>query len=166
MGVEIYPLLNSVPIKGDTKMYDILSNHKVELVRSGAIQNAGAGSAVPATPLNLFSGGLANRCLLIIDVSVVASGGSLVVAAQDSPDGTTYDEDFATSESITETGIYTMVIDDPNQYLKFVPTVSDAAVTWSAVLVTFEEQRRPVTQAGTDLTVTYGTGRKAKVATA
>ena len=146
-------------------MYDILSNHKVELIRSGAAQTPGA-STVPATAIDLFSGGLANRALLIVDVSAVAGGGSLVLVATDSEDGTNYDADFATAATITATGIYTMVIDDPSRYLKITATCADANVTWSAVLVTFEEQRRPVTQSGTNLAVTYGTGRKPKVATA
>lgn len=146
-------------------MYDILSNHKVELIRSGAVQTPGA-ATVPATALNLHSGGLANRALLIIDVSAVATNGDLTIVAQDSSDGTTYDADFATIANITAVGLYTAVIDDPNKFIRFAATVADANVTWGAYLVTFEEQRRPVTQAGTNLAITYGTDRKPKVATA
>ena len=147
-------------------MYDILSNHKVEILRSVAIENAGAAANSPATEIDLFTGGLANRALLIIDVTTVASGGTLDIVVQDSSDDTTYDADFMTIPQITEAGLYLVVIDDPNRYLRFAATVADANVTWSAVLVTFEEQRRPVTQAGTTLAVTYGTDRKPKVATA
>jgi hypothetical protein len=146
-------------------MYDILSNNKVALVRSGAAQTPGTIS-VPATPLNLWDGGLANRALLIVDVSAVATNGDLTIIAQDSADGTNYDADFATVANITATGLYLVVIDDPNQYLRFSCVCADANVTWSGVLVTFEEQRRPVSQPGTELAVTYGTGRKPKVATA
>lgn len=143
-------------------MYDILSNHRVEKVRSGAAQTPG--SADQAT-IDLFSNGLANRALLIIDVSAVATNGDLTIVCKDSDDNSTFDADFATVANITATGLYVAVIDDPARYLKFAATVADANVTWSAILVTFEEQRRPVTQTGTNLAVTYGTGRKPKVAT-
>jgi len=146
-------------------MFDILSNHKAIRVRSGAAQSAGA-ETVPASAIDLFSGGLANRGLLVIDVSAVASGGKLDIVATDSPDNDTYDADFATIAQITAAGLYLAVIDDPERYLKFVATVTTNDVTWGAYFITFEEQRRPVTQPGTVKAVTYGTGRKPKVATA
>lgn len=146
-------------------MYDILSNHKVEILRSVAIENAGAAANSPATEIDLFTGGLANRALLIIDVTTVASGGTLDIVVQDSSDDTTYDADFMTIPQITEAGLYLVVVDDPNRYLRLLHDVDTAAVTWGAYLVTFEEQRRPVTQSGTTLTPVYGTDRKPKVAT-
>lgn len=146
-------------------MYDILSNHKALRVRSCASQSAGA-VTVPASALDLFSGGLANRGLLVIDVSAVATNGKLDIVAVDSSDDSTYDDDFATIAQITAAGVYLVAIDDPNRYLKFTATVTTDAVTWGAFLITFEEQRCPVTQSGTTLAVTYGEGRKPKVATA
>lgn len=146
-------------------MYDILNNHRALRIRSGAVQSAGAESG-PAAAIDLFSNGLANRALLIIDVSAVASGGKLDIVAVDSDDNSSFDADFAAVAQITAAGVYLAVIDDPARYLQFVATVTDANVTWGAVLVTFEEQRRPVTQSGTALAVTYGAGRKPKVATA
>ena len=143
-------------------MYDILSNHRVEKVRSGGAQTPG--SADQAT-IDLFSNGCANRALLVVDVSAVVTDGDLTIVCKDSDDNSTFDADFATLANITETGLYVAVIDDPARYLKIAATVADANVTWSAILVTFEEQRRPVTQTGTELAVTYGTGRKPKVAT-
>jgi len=147
-------------------MKDILSNHRVEILRSVAIENAGAAANSPATEIDLFTNGLANRALLIIDVTTVAEGGTLDIVVQDSSDDTTYDADFITLPQITETGLYLAVVDDPNRYLRLLHDVDTAAVTWGAYLVTFEEQRGPVTQTGTVLTGTYGSGRSPKVATA
>ena len=145
-------------------MYDILSNNKVVKVRASSAQTPGTATS-PAQAIDLFSGGLANRALLIIDVTAVAVGGKLTITAQDSNDNSTFDADFITFAQITATGFYLAVIDDPERYLRFSATVADANVTWNAYLITFEEQRRPVTQsADAVLAATYGTGRKAKVA--
>jgi len=147
-------------------MYDILSNHRIARLRSVADETAGAAANSPATEIDLFTGGLANRALILIDVTTVASGGTLDIVVQDSSDDSTYDTDFLTIPQITAAGLYLVVVDDPNRYLRLLHDVDTNTVTWGAYLITFEEQRRPVTQAGTVLTGTYGTGRKPKVATA
>lgn len=147
-------------------MFDILGNHKFLRVRSVADEAAGAAANSPATEIDLFTGGLANRALLLIDVTSVGTGGTLDLIVQDSPDDTTYDADFLTIPQITAAGLYLVVVDDPERYLRLNHDVDTDTVTWGAYLITFEEQRRPVTQAGTTLTGTYGTGRKPKVATA
>lgn len=146
-------------------MYDILSNHKVEIIRSVADEVAGAAANSPATEIDLYTNGLANRALLVIDVVDVNTTGTLALIVQDSDDDSTYDADFMTIPTITEAGLYLVVIDDPKRYLRVNHDVDTATVKWGAYLITFEEQRRPVTQSGTVLTATYGAGRKPKVAT-
>ena len=145
-------------------MYDILSNHKVEVICSVASQDVGNGT-FPTTEIDLFTDGLANRLLLIIDVTSVGTGGTLDLVAQDSEDDATYDADFVTFAQIDEAGTYIAVIDDPNRYFRVKATVGTDGVTWGAYMVTFEEQRRPVAQSETTITGTYGTGRTPKVAT-
>jgi len=147
-------------------MYDIISNNKVEIIRSVADEAAGAAANSPTTEIDLYTGGLANRALLIIDVTSVGTGGTLDLVVQDSDDDSTYDADFITIPQITETGLYLVVIDDPKRYLRVNHDVDTDTVNWGAYLVTFEEQRCPVTQTGTVLTGTYGSGRSPKVATA
>lgn len=147
-------------------MYDILNNHRVMVVRSVATEAAaGAAANSPASELDLHTYGLANRALLVIDVTDVGTGGVLDLIVQDSPDDITYDADFITIPQITETGLYLVVVDDPDRYLRVNHNTTTDAVTWGAYLMTFEEQRRPVAQMGSVLTGTYGTGRKPKVAT-
>jgi hypothetical protein len=146
-------------------MYDMFSNHRFLRVRSTADETAGAAANSPASAIDLFSNGMANRAMLLIDVTDVNTTGTLDLIVQDSEDNSTFDEDFLTIPQITEAGLYLVEIDDPNRYLRLNHDVDTATVNWGAYLITFEEQRRPVTQSGTKLTPTYGTGRRAKVAT-
>ena len=61
-------------------MFDILSNHRAEKIRALASQIIGA---TASTAIDLFSNGMAGRALLIIDVTSVGTGGTLVLTAQD-----------------------------------------------------------------------------------
>lgn len=146
-------------------MYDILSNHRVMVVQDHASEAAGS-AAANTSSIDLFTYGLANRALMIINVTSVGTGGTLDLIVQDSDDDSIFDADFLTIPQITDTGLYLVVIDDPARYMRVNHDAGTDAVAWSAYLVTFEEQRRPVAQQGAVLTGTYGTGRKPKVATA
>ena len=147
-------------------MFDILNNHRIEIMLS--VQQKSAGDAVNYPSDNGFdlweNNQLPNRALIIVDVQTVATGGSLILIVQDSTDQSTWDEDYITCETIDEAGLYFIDVNDPYRYIRLNGDVDDAAVTWGAYLITFEDQRRPVTQSGSTLTLTYGTGRTPKVA--
>jgi hypothetical protein len=155
-------------------MFDILSNHRVEILKSLAAQSAGAETWPTAGYFDMWATGTAppplqyqrpQRALFIIEVSAVASNGTLVLvfADCDTSDGS-YDADFATCTTITATGLYLVDLPDFKRYLKCVATNAVANVTWGGMMVTFEDRWRPVDQSGTALTITYGTGRKGRVA--
>lgn len=144
-------------------MYDILSNHKV--IEAVAIGELAVG-AETSTAVDLFTGGCANRLLVLVDVTSVGTGGTLDLIIQDSTDDSTYDADFVTVDQIDATGLYMFVVDDPNRYVKVNATAGTDAVSYGVKFVTFEEQRRPVTQSVDMAAVTYGEGRTSKVASA
>lgn len=150
-------------------MYDILNNNRVSRVRSVAVEAFGdaAANAPTANGINLRSDNqLPNRALLVIDVSAVATNGTLDLIVQDSPDGTTWDADFITIPQITAAGLYLVEIDDPEKFVRLNHDAKIANVTWGAYLITFENQRCPVKQDGSVLAGVYGAGRKPKVAAA
>lgn len=149
-------------------MYDIFSNHKIVNLRSHAEQTAGAayqpsssGSDLMAeNPNFLGQRERTRRGLLLIEVTSVGTGGTLNIIVQDSPDGTTWDADFATLTQITATGLYVADIKDIERYIRLAATAATDTVAWNAKMVGFEAARRPVYQAdSTELTVTKGTGR-------
>lgn len=155
-------------------MFDILSNHRVEVLKAIASQSAGAETWPTAGYFDMWATGVAppalqyqraQRALFIIDVTTVASNGTLVLVFQDcdTADGT-YDVDFATCTTITATGLYLVDLPDFKRFLRCVATNATANVTWGGYMVTFEERFRPVQQTGTALTITYGTGRYGRVA--
>lgn len=144
-------------------MFDIMSNHKIVYVRAHASQGI---STVVSAVVDLMAEaehGLHERNtggLLLIEVTDVNSTGTLDIVVQDSPDGVTYDADFATIEQITAAGLYAVVLKGMNRYVRFSSVVASAAVVWGAIGVSFDAERRPVKQASaTELEVTYGTGR-------
>lgn len=145
-------------------MFDILSNHKIARLRTPAEQSASAANQPSDDGLDMWTANqLPNRALIIVDVYAVAEGGSLTIIGQDSTDQSTWDEDWCTLTAITATGLYVADVADFYRYLRLNATVADAAISWGAWVVTFEDQRRPVTQTGTTLSCTYGTGRSGKV---
>lgn len=148
-------------------MFDILSNNRFEIIQSSTAE-AAAGAAANAPSDNGFdlwaNDQLPNRCLILLDVTNVGTGGELDLIVQDSADGTTWDTDFITVDTIDAKGLYLIEVDDPKRYLRLNHNTTTDAVTWAAYLITYENQRRPVTQSGTAPTLTYGTGRSAKVA--
>ena len=97
------------------------------------------------------------------DVGSVGTDGTLDLIIQDSPDQSTWDADFITVAQITAAGLYLIEVYDPNRYIRVNANVSVDAVVWACLFMTYENQRRPVTQVGTSPTLTYGTGRKPKV---
>lgn len=146
-------------------MYDILNNYKFGFFQQASADGAGAAANAPNdNGIDLWTANqLPNRVLAIIDVGVVASGGTLTLVFQDSSDRSTWDVDFLTCAAITAAGFYLVEIFDPNRYLRCNVTVGTNTVTWSGLFMTFENQRRPVTQTATTIVPTYGTGRKPKV---
>lgn len=146
-------------------MYDILSNYAFGYFQQAVSDAAGAAANAPDDDgIDLWANTqLPNRVLLIADVGDVGTGGTLDLIVQDSADQSTWDEDFLTIDQITEAGLYLVEIFDPMRYLRLNVNVTTDAVVWSALYMTFENQRRPVTQIGTALTPTYGTGRTPKV---
>lgn len=155
-------------------MFDILSNHRVETLKSLALQGAGAAVLPGAGYFDMWASGVAppplqyaraQRALFIIDVSIVVATGTLTLVFQDcdTSDGT-YDADFATCATITATGLYLVDLPDFRRYLRCTATVANANVTWGASMVTFENRWRPVDQSGSAVVLTYGSGRSGRVA--
>ena len=146
-------------------MFDIMNNYKFGYFQQAVSDSSGAAANAPDNDgVDLWTANqLPNRVLLIADVGSVGTGGTLDIIVQDSSDKSTWDVDFLTVAQIDEAGLYLVEIFDPMRYLRLNVTVGTDAVVWSALYMTFENQRRPVTQIGTVPTVTYGTGRKPKV---
>jgi hypothetical protein len=155
-------------------MFDILSNHRVEILKSLTLQGAGSAVLPGGTYFDMWATGAAppplqyqraQRALFVIDVTIVVATGTLTLVFQDcdTSDGT-YDADFATAATITETGLYLVDLPDFKRYLRCTATVANANVTWAGYMVTFEERFRPVQQTGSALALTYGTGRYGRVA--
>lgn len=155
-------------------MFDILSNHNVKLLKAHAVQSAGAVVWPSAGYFDMWATGSAppalqyqrpQRALIIVDVSVVASGGTQILVFQDCETAAgTYDADFATAVTITAAGLYLIDLPDFRRFLRCTATNGTANVTWGASLVTFEDRWRPVDQSGTVLALTYGVGRYGRVA--
>jgi hypothetical protein len=142
-------------------MYDILTNHKVCQLRVSAAQDIGTANQLAIDLQEINSAGIRERStelLVIIEVSDI-NGGTLTIVGIDAvPGSTEFDLDYATAEAITANGLYLIEISNIKGEFKLRSTVADAAVTWSAVGVSFNPQRRPVVQTdGTELAVTYGT---------
>ena len=148
-------------------MYDILNNYTFGYFQQAVSDAAGAAANAPSdNGIDLWANTqLPNRVLFIADVGSVGSGGTLDLIIQDSKDQSIWDADFLTIAQITAAGLYLVEIFDPERYLRVNVTVGTDAVVWSGLYMTFENQRRPVTQIGTTLIPTYGTGRKPKVGT-
>lgn len=143
---------------------DILANNKFGDLRVHASQDVGAANQLEIDLMELSdSPGIRERTskgLILIEVTAVAEGGTLDLIVKDSPDGTTYDADFATLPQIDSTGLYAAVVDGINRYFYLAATVGTAAISWGAKFIGFEAQRRPVKQSDiTELAVTYGSGR-------
>jgi hypothetical protein len=148
-------------------MYDILNTHRVEEFIPSAAESFGdaAANAPDDNGVDLWANKqLPNRMLLLISVTAVGEGGTLDLIVQDSPDKTTWDADFITIPQITATGLYLVVVDDPNRYVRINHDVGTADITFGVTALTFENQRLPVTQSGTALVGVYGDGRSGKVA--
>lgn len=150
-------------------MYDPLKNHRLGAflsVQSIAIGADNYPVAMVDDGWDLWANNqLPNRMIIAIDVQSVGTNGTLDIIVQDSEDLVTWDVDFITAAQITVAGYYTIDVNDMHRYIRLNGTVATDAVVWGAYFITFEDQRRPVTQAFTALTLTYGTGRTPKVAT-
>lgn len=144
---------------------DILSNYAFGYFQQASSDAAGAAANAPTdNGVDLMANNqLPNRVVLIIDVGDVGTDGTLDIIVQDSEDRTTWDTDFLTIAQITAAGLYIVEVFDPMRYIRLNVTVATDAVVWSGLYMTAENQRRPVTQIGTVLTPTYGTGRTPKV---
>lgn len=147
-------------------MFDLVNNYKFGYFQQAVSDANGAAANAPDdNGVDLWADEqLPNSIVLIADVGSVGGGGTLDIIVQDSPDQSTWDVDFLTIAQIDAAGLYCCQVFDPERYIRLNVTVGTNAVVWSALFMTFENQRRPVTQQATFLTPTYGTGRKPKVA--
>jgi hypothetical protein len=131
----------------------------VHAAASMAAANAAANSPGD-TGVDLWSGGLPDKLVLLIQVTSVGSGGLLDLIVQDSEDRSTWDADFVTLPQISATGVYIAVINNPKQYVRVNANSTTDAVAFSILGLTYDEKRRPVTQpTGAVLTVTYAANR-------
>ena len=146
-------------------MYDIKNNYKFGYFQQAVSDAAGAAANAPDDDgIDLWTENqLPNSLVLLVDVGSVGTGGTLDLIVQDSTDQSTWDADFLTLDQIIAAGLYACVIFDPYRYIRLNVNVSVDAVVWSGLFMTYENQRRPVTQQATFVTPTYGTGRKPKV---
>jgi hypothetical protein len=147
-------------------MFDMLNNYKFGYFQQASADSAGAAANAPDDDgIDLWTANqLPNSLIILADVGSVGTGGTLNLIIQDSADQSTWDADFITVAEIDEAGLYLIEVYDPMRYIRVNATVGTDTVTWSCLFMTFENQRRPVTQVGTTPTLTYGDGRKAKVA--
>jgi len=147
-------------------MFDMLSNYKFGYFQHAVSDAAGAAANAPDDDgVDLWTATqLPNSLLILADVGSVGTDGTLDLIIQDSPDQSTWDADFITVAQITAAGLYLIEVYDPKRYIRVNANVSVDAVVWSCLYMTYENQRRPVTQVGTKPTLTYGTDRVAKVA--
>ena len=146
-------------------MFDMLNNYKFGYFQQAVSDAAGAAANAPDDDgVDLWADvQLPNSLLILADVGSVGSSGTLDLIIQDSPDQSTWDADFITVAQITAAGLYLIEVYDPMRYVRVNVTVAVDAVVWACLFMTYENQRRPVTQVGTVPTLTYGTGRTPKV---
>jgi hypothetical protein len=150
-------------------MYDIFSNNKISLLRNSAQQTPGTATQLEVNmqDKNAVVGNYerSNRALIILDVTAVASNGTLDITIEDylfNSKGVAgeWDVDFATIPQITEAGLYAFEIRNFGSKLRLSGKCTTANITWNAILIGFEATRRPVEQAdATVLTATYATDR-------
>ena len=146
-------------------MFDMLNNYKFGYFQQAVSDTAGAAANAPDDDgVDLWADvQLPNSLLILADVGDVNTTGTLDLIIQDSPDQSTWDADFITVDQITEAGLYLIEVYDPKRYIRVNANVTTQTIVWSCLYMTYENQRRPVTQVGTVSGVTYGTGRKPKV---
>ena len=146
-------------------MFDMLNNYKFGYFQQAVSDAAGAAANAPDDDgVDLWADvQLPNSLLILADVGSVGSSGTLDLIIQDSPDQSTWDADFITVAQITAAGLYLIEVYDPMRYVRVNVDVTTDAVVWSCLFMTYENQRRPVTQVGTVAGLTYGTGRTPKV---
>jgi hypothetical protein len=146
-------------------MFDMLNNYKFGYFQQAVSDANGAAANAPDDDgVDLWASvQLPNSLLVLADVGSVSGGSTLDLIIQDSPDQSTWDADFITVEQIDTAGLYLIEVYDPKRYIRVNATVGTAACVWSCLFMTYENQRRPVTQTGTVPTLTYGTGRTPKV---
>lgn len=147
-------------------MFDMLSNYKFGYFQQAVSDTNGAAANAPDDDgIDLWADvQLPNSLLILADVGSVAGGSTLDLIIQDSPTKSVWDLDFITVAQIDTAGLYLIEVYDPNRYVRVNVTVGTAACVWACLFMTYENQRRPVTQIGTTPALTYGTGRVAKVA--
>jgi len=147
-------------------MCDMLSNYKFGYFQQAVSDANGAAANAPDDDgVDLWADNqLPNSLLILADVGSVGGSGTLDLIIQDSSDQSTWDADFITVEQIDAAGLFLIEVYDPMRYIRVNVTVGTNAVVWSCLFMTYENQRRAVTQVGTTPTLTYGTGRKPKVA--
>lgn len=147
-------------------MFDMLSNYKFGYFQQAVSDANGAAANAPDDDgIDLWADvQLPNSLLILADVGDVSGGSTLDLIIQDSPTKAVWDVDFITVAQIDTAGLYLIEVYDPERYVRVNVTVGTAACVWACLFMTYENQRRPVTQVGTTPTLTYGTGRVAKVA--
>jgi hypothetical protein len=141
-------------------MFDILNNHRVILFKSYAELAVGNETL---TDVDMWADGQRpNRILFIADVG--ANAGTLTLTFRDSSDDDTYDTDFVTAAAIDSTGLFLFDVVDFYRYLRVYAVAAGGNVSYGLYGITFEDRWRPVTQGGDVVSLTYGTGRKPRVA--
>lgn len=150
-------------------MFDILSNHRIEVLKSSAELATGNETIPSGGALDMWedSGNVtqytrSQRALVIFDVTACA--GTLTFTFQDSSDNLSFDADFAACAAIDAPGLFLADIADFYRYLKVYAVAAGGNATYAAYLITFEDRWRPVKNDGTALALTFGTGRKPRVA--
>lgn len=146
-------------------MFDIFSNHKIAILRALALQNIGNEDQLVVDLQELSDvAGIRERTtkgLILVDVTSVDNGGTLDLVGKDSMDNITFDADFVTIPQIDAAGLYAFVVDGIQRYFFLDSTDGTDGVTWGAVFIGFDAQRRPVKQSDiTQLTPVYAADRK------
>lgn len=141
-------------------MYEILANYRAKVILSTQSKDAAAANYPDNDGVDLWANSqLPHQLWLIVDVQSVGQAGTLDLIIQDSHDATTWDADWVAVAQIDEAGQYNVVVPMPHRYVRVNATVGTNAVVFGVYMITFDNQRRPVTQDGTAPTLTYGTGR-------
>ena len=146
-------------------MFDVKSNMKIAKLKALAEQDAGAANQLEINLAEEGDKGHYERMtdgLIIVDVTVVGTNGTLDIIVQDyGRDDKTWDADFCVVAQITATGVYAIPIKGIREKVRLRSTVGTAAITWGAMFIGLNAQRRPVKQSGASFpTLTYATNRR------
>ena len=167
-------------------MYDIFSNSKIGYLRAHADQvvgtvvnsivnfnekNSGSatttvnsdGSITYSVPANNTE--RTTRALILIEVTNVNATGTLDITVEDmlynpSAADNEWDADFCVIPQIIKAGLYAIDLKGFGEQLKLSSKATVETITWGAIAIGFEAEKRPVVQSNvTILTPVYATDR-------